>query len=774
MGGVFVALLLFVLIVLAWPRVIVNPTGLKWAASLGARFGYKAEWESVQASSHAVSLLHHGHRLAFHKLCITLSPGALQRNLEDSKACFENFDATFETAWHGGFKVPALGPVNASGGDVFVKIAGSSEDPKKKEGLKISIPNVVLPGFLKETVFQPIDIDVPHLSVSRGEKPYAGAAHLSSEVDVAGRLETVGVQASVLEGLELQALSASLRLWSKSHFTENDWVLDASADARQKQEVEGQAEVELSQPSPGVLSYKVTADARALDGRYQVATSGMLTENDLQGKLTGSAKRFLKPVQEVSLNECPYHYRETSALSGRGKFDFDCPIRVDMTPLQLPSGTLTKMVTLPYSMDFLVRADLETDLIPTPGSKVDGHLNVSLVPFSRELFDAKGSSRVTFSGVPSEYPKGWQITADSDVSFLSKRFQKIAQALERTAFAVPAPFNALDGLLEFRIQGRSNLIGNTGQVPVTFRTRLKSQEQDFNTDGKGELVYRFANSGSKSELTLELQLAQVKLSLPRFGFSSLPTLFLDSRIQRVDRVRDKSNFALKTHFKIKTVSDPVRLVSNVAQESIPITLDVDVEDGKLSGTVEVGATTLNLFRKHAQLDSLKITLHEPLEASEVAGHLRAIYTDYRIDMYILGTVRQPQVVFESVPPLSEEQMVAAVLYGQPFGDLDTAESSAVANTSAALAQKSVALGSLFLLASTPVESVSYNPETGAFSAKVRLSAGTLLNVTTQEQKQQLGIRRTISGNWVVNTYIENDNQARKQRGVALFEWMKRY
>jgi hypothetical protein len=174
------------------------------------------------------------------------------------------------------------------------------------------------------------------------------------------------------------------------------------------------------------------------------------------------------------------------------------------------------------------------------------------------------------------------------------------------------------------------------------------------------------------------------------------------------------------------------------------------------------------------LEALKITLREPMEASEVEGHVRATYADYRIDMYVLGTVRQPQVVFESVPPLTEEQMISAILYGQPFGDLDTTESSAVANTSAALAQKSVALGSLFLLASTPIESVSYNPDTGAFSAKVRLSEGTLLNVTTQEQKQQFGIRKNIKGNWVVNTYIENDTEARKQRGVALFEWMKRY
>jgi hypothetical protein len=171
---------------------------------------------------------------------------------------------------------------------------------------------------------------------------------------------------------------------------------------------------------------------------------------------------------------------------------------------------------------------------------------------------------------------------------------------------------------------------------------------------------------------------------------------------------------------------------------------------------------------------MTITLADPLNSSEIDGRVRAVYSDYRIDIWVQGTVGKPEVVFESTPPLSQEQMVAALLYGQPFGDLDATQGSSVANTSQAIAQKSVALGSLFLLASTPVESVSYNPDTRSFSAKVRLSDATLLNITTQENKQQVGVRRGLGGNWSINTYIENDSERSKQIGTALFEWIKRY
>jgi len=149
--------------------------------------------------------------------------------------------------------------------------------------------------------------------------------------------------------------------------------------------------------------------------------------------------------------------------------------------------------------------------------------------------------------------------------------------------------------------------------------------------------------------------------------------------------------------------------------------------------------------------------------------------NYKIDILLFGTAERPTVFFQSDPPLSEDQVLSVLLYGRTYDSLDENKANTISSTSSAFADHAIALGSLFLLASTPIESVGYNPSTGLFSAKIRLAEGTSLSLQTTEGKgQAAGIRKNIGGNWILNTYIENDTETNKQSGGASIEWNKRY
>lgn len=69
-----------------------------------------------------------------------------------------------------------------------------------------------------------------------------------------------------------------------------------------------------------------------------------------------------------------------------------------------------------------------------------------------------------------------------------------------------------------------------------------------------------------------------------------------------------------------------------------------------------------------------------------------------------------------------------LLFGRKLDALDAGQAASVGSTGAAVADGAVTLASMYLLASTPVESVGYNPVTRVSTAKIRLADGTSLNV----------------------------------------------
>ena len=237
-----------------------------------------------------------------------------------------------------------------------------------------------------------------------------------------------------------------------------------------------------------------------------------------------------------------------------------------------------------------------------------------------------------------------------------------------------------------------------------------------------------------------------------------------------------ANADLKYLVTVKTPPDkPAQLFSNLTKDSVPLYLDLTADNQKIGGSVRIGKTPLSILRRNVSIQEFTINLADPTDFSGLNGTIRVDYSNYDIDLIILGTMKRPRVVFQSNPPLSQEEIISVLIYGQPYDALDTSQSNSVGNVASAVADRALRLSSLFLLASTPVESVGYDPSTGYVSARFRLGGSTSLEVGTNEgHTQKVGLRKNIGGNWIINTYIENDSDEGSQRGGAFLDWYKRY
>jgi hypothetical protein len=165
----------------------------------------------------------------------------------------------------------------------------------------------------------------------------------------------------------------------------------------------------------------------------------------------------------------------------------------------------------------------------------------------------------------------------------------------------------------------------------------------------------------------------------------------------------------------------------------------------------------------------------------VLGALRLRYADYLVRAEVSGPLELPRLTLSSDPPLPEGQLYAVLLFGRPLEELEADEGISVGSLRSAVADGALGFASLFLLASTPVESVGYDPATGFVSAKIRLGEGTSLRLGRRGAEggaaQRIGLRRRLSRSWTLITDWTQASDSLSQEGSGLsafLEWVRRY
>ena len=257
----------------------------------------------------------------------------------------------------------------------------------------------------------------------------------------------------------------------------------------------------------------------------------------------------------------------------------------------------------------------------------------------------------------------------------------------------------------------------------------------------------------------------------------MPRLTPDSRIRlsKKKEATDKPTTIAYTATITTPPASPLRLISTYAKAPIPIALNLTFTPDGLGGSVRLGQFPLDFFRRDARVDHLTVALADPTSRSELDGRVDVNYADYTITILIYATAGRPRLILQSDPPLPQDQVISVLLFGEPVDELDTGEQSSVGSMAGAIADRAISLTSLYVLGSTPIKSIAYNPQSGAFSARLQIAPGTSLTYGSKpESYQQIGLRKRIGKNWVMTTYVQESADTQDYTGNAFIEWHKRY
>lgn len=366
----------------------------------------------------------------------------------------------------------------------------------------------------------------------------------------------------------------------------------------------------------------------------------------------------------------------------------------------------------------------------------------------------------------------------ADGKFGVENFESVVGLLRRTPFAVPSPFNSLSGPINLDANYIATADGKNISMPLKLVLKLAQGDQRLVADASGKLE---VIAGEGTRLEADLNLAEVALDLPPLSIEKIPPIFPDSRILASDREQkttseDEGSFIYR--FRIKTASARSLLLStNFAKAPVPVELDLLLQSYKpMSGEIKFGGAPLEVFRRNAALQSATLNFPGNDLPPTLKADLKVRYAEYTVFVHFFGTTERPDFFLTSDPPLSEQDALSVLLFGRTASEIDSSESESLAGTRAAIANRAIGLASMYLLATTPIESVGYDPVNNTVSTRVRLRDGTTLSVKSGTRGVAgLGLRQSLGGPWSIRTEIENLEQQQTERSAsAVLEWSKRY
>jgi hypothetical protein len=539
-----------------------------------------------------------------------------------------------------------------------------------------------------------------------------------------------------------------------------------------------------NKPALGPM-YSLSADWHLGKGHIVVESSGVARLIGLRGRVSGRVLDLVEAVPQVSFGRCSLDVgREKSELYAQfpGYLHLDCPLDAQIQYLDDLKKLSKSAISLPNEVAAHANIQVRSsDFPPQSESQLLGQVGLKLSPTDPDaVVQLLGQVEVQVNGKIGVPVLSWDFKTHAHLNIKIPHFEDLTQQLKRSPWAIPAPFHVLHGNAQIQIDG--DLTEEAGEFPIRLQTHLSSSAQKLNLDGTGIFALPHLQDGFTPRLDFDLNLKDVRLELPRLDLlSALPRFFPDSRVQKLKLGRaaegDKKKSPFEYHITVKTPDDkPVQILSNLAQTPVPVALALELEDSApIGGQIQIREFPVEFFRREATIDHLTLDLANPMNLSPVDGVLLVDYTDYKLTVRVTSVIGKPQFILTSEPPLPENQLVAALLFGQPLEELDADQSDSVGNARAAIADGAVNLLSFYVLASTPIQSLGYDPSTGVVSAKIRLGEGTSLNLGTNTgDTATIGLRRRLSRFWTIETDVSRTTSTGQQVATAYLEWSHRY
>ncbi|HBA59467.1 MAG TPA: hypothetical protein DCZ92_01320 [Elusimicrobia bacterium] len=652
-------------------------------------------------------------------------------------------------------------------------------EPEKSAGLPTSMPNL-LPEFLRGLTLESLNVELPANKIMQAGGAIQGGLNLKLDPSRSRPLAL---------SMEVQTSSGTIRRHYHGEATLDSDLLKGRPltylDARGRLRAEGvdarfQARVEES--GIGVLVFGLSSSAR-LPGR-RVAADLKGTQKGQDFSLNGSAGVWetTGPVKSVQLDRCTLEVRLKKDSAEWETLKFDGLFKLETAVFGIKGGSRSLGKTLEGRLEVGARSTPEI----LAGDHFDADVSLKLKPVA-DWYELSGGFDAKVSGRASRVQ---ELDLSHNLAFALKvsKFEDVVEYLSRTSYSVPAPFNVLQGPLAVTVKGSGDSRKDRQDLDYELVSGLAAGRQAFKFEVKGKLsAAKLWAPGRSFRDETEVVLQDVALQLPRLDIKGMAAFTPDSRIRtgaeaaKEDLARDeerrrpaKSSAAVfQAGIRVKTAK-PVILYSNLSKDPIPIGLDIklSVPQGAMEGEVEIKSFRAEIFRRIASVDHVRFTGRAGTPTLDLDGLIVYKTAEARILIRLLGTAQKPRVEFESEPPMSQGDIMAMLLFGKSPGKLDSDQQASAANTQTAVANSAFGLASLYVLASTPVEYVGYDPVSRTYTVKFRIPGGATLQVGSDGTNRGVQLRKRLAANLAIQTELTN-TQTQGNVVTTLLEWYGR-
>lgn len=756
-------------VILRKPHIEVSPWVVEYAGSAILKTGFDPKWEAIK-----IDIVSNG----FWDKTIQFKGVNLCLSAEGWHGCFGNIEAEtrmFVNPFN--LSIKTIGPIHASKSDVAVNWDVLSAQP----GTANSDSGDFFDKLFRTTEYREIHLDVAHAEVvidnttypfelTFDETPvnghydvvFSGNMHPSPSYTDAGiRSAVINMEASLPQSLSFSNLD--LKLSGDTKFIGGGY---------------GRVRGTMIPNQDAAMPIKLAVEYKK--GRQSASAElvGRIEDNNqFKGSVRGEYLRPMANLKTVRI-DCPaVQMGESTKGTDYIKGDINCLTKVAMV---VPKFLTVKPRLVPTELDFKILSQFELPTSNLKNNAMDVDAKVTLVPFEAKHLTFAGELVAKLGGKYGNRDEPMTADVTSDVQAHVPDFQALVTLLRETNLAVPAPFNVLAGKVDFAVSGSGDVLNQKVEFPVVLTSALKSLKQRVDVAINGSIITPGREPGVKTIVDLVAVPTDIILVLPNATVrTKVPSLTADKRIYD-SAVDFKKAAKVPIAYRVKIDSGlgkPIRLISNLAKDPIPLNVKLELKSNeKTDGQISVESFALNIFRKKASVDHFRMIMPaKPDDPAIIDGKISVDYVDFSVKILIVGTTQEPQIKLLSEPPRPENELISLLLFGQPMNDLDEDETRSVEGMRAAMADRAISLASMYVLASTPVQSVGYNPMTGRFLAKVRLGEGTSLNVGTDlEDYKTIGVRRRLGKKWAVETSVEQSGEKDERSGTVMFEWSNRY
>ncbi len=459
---------------------------------------------------------------------------------------------------------------------------------------------------------------------------------------------------------------------------------------------------------------------------------------------------FYQRIEESTVLECP----DSRLLLTRSVYK---------NQMKVPDNIDTKILPEKFELDLKVSFSEAVFFSDEKNAKEFLTINIEEFTALQNNYNLKARALVILKYSDAEIVPSIK---ELNIDFNADKVRELFLALSKTKFAIPAPINQLNGQIQLDInstQSQENLFKLEGKMSLNGPAEMKFVSI-FDGDFKFDKEFNFVSKDSRLIVTID----KAFFYIPDFDpIAGIPPVTKDSRLvekktlkKEIVENKQEAQVQLPLHLTIKTSSNrSIRLYYKLFEPYLVTGFSCQWNEKGLGWRIQ-GHQGFDISYLKRTVTVRSMTIRKSKIEEEPASldiELGFESSEYDVTIQIKGTTEKPHMVMSSQPYLADEDIISLLLYNRTRGELTSFEAENVGGTQAAITDRAVGLFGLWLFASTPVESVSYNSATNTYQAQLSLPGKLRLSVGTDwEEGRFVGLGRRIGGGWMIMTEYELD------------------